>query len=771
MSGSPPGVGVRPDADSRDPPPQHRIAVMHGDRGGDAVALTFDDGPVSTTAEVIRILDRGGARGTFFLVGKKIPGNEVLVRSIVRRGHEVGNHSFHHLMFPTTEDISASTALIRSVTGAPPRLYRPPFGAIDRSTSVAARATGLTSVRWDVDSEDVFPVWEGISAEEIYDRVVGGIRPGSIVLMHDGCLWSKVADALPAIVATLSERGYRMVTVSELLGASTSTEPRMAERGNGGPAQTRPRSGARRIQAALRRATGPRPATVVVGHEPPVSEEELAAMPPHRVIVMLEGLDADALGGAAFEGTARLFSERVVENPAAFAEHADRLVALGPGVVAAALRGLETAVRKWRGMRWGGALTLVEATLPRHEPGAGARPPDRPQDLDRARDRALALLEAGLEEQVLPMDLRDRVWRALEALSWDFDGQGPEAPPRRTSAEDIRRRALGTIVSYIGWVRGGSEGADAPPPPEARANLDAHLDPEREPSPEMRAALGMRLPLLHEVDPEWLSERLDAILPADEVPFAERLPAWNRFLMWTLPTPELFSLLEDRYRLVLADLPTPVERRRPDHADRVKGLARHLESLYRAGALGLEEGGVVRTFAERAAADELAYLVSAVGLFLHREDARLDLAGARRSMDLWDRLVEWTESRDEAGRRTALAPFGVWHASGALDPDWVDDRLAALLRAGIRAEPEFTVFARLAERAAANPERATYLAGLYVELIDDRWRLFSVRDALTTVLKAGRAASDPEVQARARAVERAARARGFPDFPSLLEAA
>lgn len=181
------------------------------------VALTFDDGPVFRTAEILETLGGYGARATFFLVGRKIPGQEALVRRIAAGGHEIGNHSFGHASFPPRDDVTAASALIRDVVGSAPRIFRPPFGAIDTPGALAMTEQGMSVILWSVDSEDVIPPWIGIDAETVHRNVVDGVRPGSIVLMHDGQPWSSAADALPAILETLAERRYRTVTVSELL--------------------------------------------------------------------------------------------------------------------------------------------------------------------------------------------------------------------------------------------------------------------------------------------------------------------------------------------------------------------------------------------------------------------------------------------------------------------------------------------------------------------------------------------------------------------------
>jgi peptidoglycan/xylan/chitin deacetylase (PgdA/CDA1 family) len=194
------------------------------------VALTFDDGPVLQTYRVIDTLERYGARGTFFLVGRKVDGQEEIVHRLLAGGHEIGNHSYGHSPFPTTDDVAACTAVIQHVTGERPKLFRPPFGAVDTPGAESAIEQGMRVILWSVDSADALPPWEGIRAEEVTGNVLDLVGPGAIVLMHDGLPWSRAADALPELVDRLVGDGYHLVTVSELLAGGDGGPPSRATR-------------------------------------------------------------------------------------------------------------------------------------------------------------------------------------------------------------------------------------------------------------------------------------------------------------------------------------------------------------------------------------------------------------------------------------------------------------------------------------------------------------------------------------------------------------
>jgi peptidoglycan/xylan/chitin deacetylase (PgdA/CDA1 family) len=181
------------------------------------VALTFDDGPtVQGLDAVLPLLQRYNAKGTFFLIGERV--QAPLVRRIVAEGHEVGNHSFNHhrMVFRSSdfydEEIRRTDATLREAGAPKPTLFRPPFGKKLIGLPLAVERNGYRLIMWDSgDPPDRDPV--------IYARkVLQTVRPGSIVLMHP--MYSANATeraALPLILDGLKKRGYRMVTVSELI--------------------------------------------------------------------------------------------------------------------------------------------------------------------------------------------------------------------------------------------------------------------------------------------------------------------------------------------------------------------------------------------------------------------------------------------------------------------------------------------------------------------------------------------------------------------------
>jgi peptidoglycan/xylan/chitin deacetylase (PgdA/CDA1 family) len=178
------------------------------------VALTFDDGPSAYTSSVIKALDRHKAKGTFFVVGQEFPGRQEVLQRALSHGHELGNHTMHHGILPPASDLRATSSLIRRATGFRPCTFRPPAGVINLSVARGARAAGMTTVLWNVDTRD----WTGLGSSAIKARATS-VGRGSIVLMHDGGgNRSPTVAALPSIISELKRRGFELVTVTRLLG-------------------------------------------------------------------------------------------------------------------------------------------------------------------------------------------------------------------------------------------------------------------------------------------------------------------------------------------------------------------------------------------------------------------------------------------------------------------------------------------------------------------------------------------------------------------------
>jgi peptidoglycan/xylan/chitin deacetylase (PgdA/CDA1 family) len=187
---------------------------------GSEVALTFDDGPSPYTEAIIDTLLHYRAPATFFPIGLAIEEHPATIRREVNDGFAIGDHTVNHARMTDLPPAEQQAELLDQAEdlkalGAPyPRLFRPPFGVYDAATLRLLREKGMLMVLWTVETDD----YELPGAEAIATRVLEEVSPGAIVLMHDGGGdRSETVAALPQIIEGLRDRGYRLVTVPQLV--------------------------------------------------------------------------------------------------------------------------------------------------------------------------------------------------------------------------------------------------------------------------------------------------------------------------------------------------------------------------------------------------------------------------------------------------------------------------------------------------------------------------------------------------------------------------
>jgi peptidoglycan/xylan/chitin deacetylase (PgdA/CDA1 family)/glycosyltransferase involved in cell wall biosynthesis len=201
--------------------------VLHGPRTEKVVALTFDDGPNEPyTSEILGVLDHYGIKATFFAIGENAEYYPQSVERIVSDGQALENHSYDHSRLATAVDfryseVTRAQTVFQQIAGVEPTLFRPPAGI---HTPWQLRRVGgekMVTVNWDSEGLD----WQkGATVQSITKNVLSEVKPGSIVLLHDGdesrhgSDRSQTVEALPGIIEALQSRGYHFVTVPQMLG-------------------------------------------------------------------------------------------------------------------------------------------------------------------------------------------------------------------------------------------------------------------------------------------------------------------------------------------------------------------------------------------------------------------------------------------------------------------------------------------------------------------------------------------------------------------------
>lgn len=186
------------------------------------VALTYDDGPHPVfTPQILNILDQLGVKATFFMIGKRMGMYPKVAREVVRRGHAVGNHTYTHpadmrrlTESQMEEEIDFNARLSYNMLGVRPMMFRPPRGSSNGTLLNVLKRRNTRLVLWSVSADHS----DAPTPELMTRRVTDRIRPGSIILMHDGRIpgrWKDV-EATRLIIIALKKQGYRFLTVPEL---------------------------------------------------------------------------------------------------------------------------------------------------------------------------------------------------------------------------------------------------------------------------------------------------------------------------------------------------------------------------------------------------------------------------------------------------------------------------------------------------------------------------------------------------------------------------
>lgn len=184
------------------------------DKSKPMVALTFDDGPyVRSTVPILDTLKDYNVVATFFVLGNRVPNHKEIVQRMAKEGNEIGNHTYSHKQLTTLtpkelkEQINRTQNIIFEVVGDKPKIMRPTYGSYDNKLR---SEINMPMILWSIDPQD----WKSQNPEEIANHILSRVKDGDIILMHD--IFKATADAVEIIIPELINRGFQLVTVSEL---------------------------------------------------------------------------------------------------------------------------------------------------------------------------------------------------------------------------------------------------------------------------------------------------------------------------------------------------------------------------------------------------------------------------------------------------------------------------------------------------------------------------------------------------------------------------
>ena len=194
------------------------LPVYNVDTEEKVLSISFDAAwGRANTEGILDILDQYGVKTTFFLVGFWAEEHPDLVRELVSRGHEIGNHSATHPHMSQLnqaqirEELRKTSDLVKSITGTPTTLVLPPYGEYNDLVVRVSREEGYECVQWNVDSLD----WKNLGTENMVRQCTKQVSPGDIVLFHNDSKY--ILEALPQILEYYTKEGYRIIPISQLL--------------------------------------------------------------------------------------------------------------------------------------------------------------------------------------------------------------------------------------------------------------------------------------------------------------------------------------------------------------------------------------------------------------------------------------------------------------------------------------------------------------------------------------------------------------------------
>lgn len=183
------------------------------DKDKPMIALTFDDGPNHNTNKILDILSKYKVKATFFVLGSNIKGNENTIKRMYELDMEIGNHTYSHKLLTKLskerikEEIQKTDKLIFDITNTYPTLLRPSYGTINKKIK---SISDKPIIIWDIDTLD----WKHHNSKKISNNILNKAKDGDIILLHD--IYSATANSLDIAIPKLLEKGYQLVTVSEL---------------------------------------------------------------------------------------------------------------------------------------------------------------------------------------------------------------------------------------------------------------------------------------------------------------------------------------------------------------------------------------------------------------------------------------------------------------------------------------------------------------------------------------------------------------------------
>ncbi|WP_420443123.1 hypothetical protein [Candidatus Poriferisodalis sp.] len=509
--------------------------------------------------------------------------------------------------------------------------------------------------------------------------------------------------------------------------------------------------------------------SVSTGPESPMPVDDMRTWPLSQVVEYLQRWrpdDSSARGfGPSIRGLGQTFRAAVVDRAADFSTEADLLGDLDPTYVRSFLDGIEDAVKAGVSVSWAPLLRLMAAVVEHpFEPDEDVRSWDRDPGWRWARGATASLIKTGVTDRDnrISFQWRDAVWQILEPLTSDPDPSPAteatriDGSPRfhNLSINSNRGTAMHAVVEFALWCRREFEasGADIESGfdllPEVRTVLQAHLQPEQDPSLAIRTVYGQWLPWLALLDERWVIENTSQIFPRAPELSGFRDAAWDTYICWCSPYDSVFRAIRGEYEAAVERVSARPEADSPNDERPDQQLGQHLVILWWRSTA--PHSLLDRWF--ELADDELAAgVMNYVGTALRNTEGDIDPEIHARIRELWDSRIEEISYLPDAHPLECQA-FASTFASGKLEDDWSLAHLETTLRWSRPGWHSWHAVERLAEVAAARPAAATRLALKMLNDTADDWDHTHWSEPIQSLLQATIDDNDHETQENRSAI-------------------
>lgn len=474
----------------------------------------------------------------------------------------------------------------------------------------------------------------------------------------------------------------------------------------------------------------PSSTTTYIGPTSPKTEKELRSMAVEDVIdFILNWEPEDGHHRHSPEGLGRHLAPVVASDAAGFAGEIERLKDADPTYSRYVIRGLTEAVDQGEKLPWDSLFKFLEWVI--HQPreiettvSQDLNSVDRDGGWKWTRKEIARLLGEGLtqQEEPIPFDLREEVWRVLLPLTDDSEptpeheekyGEGSDA--LTTSINTVRGEAMHTTVKFGFWVRSNLDQDERKWTPERDIAevidvWDDHLNLQKEKSLAIRAVYGQRLPQLLHLAESWVLENLGRIFPESSEKAKYRETAWKAYIQYSNPHPMLLDILHNEY-LKSVDL---LDVEQTDIGISERRLAEHLMVFLWIGELDLsDQKSLLTRFFGKANEKLRSHALKFVATQFNRRD--IDSDAVTRFKQLWEWRLDQSKSGNVESYEKELGTFGKWFSLEQFSPEWRIDQLQQILVMNVQVENDYQVLYQLGEMSVEYPKKTLDCLQIFAE--------------------------------------------------------